>query len=433
MLQYYNALVSCALGDKDALFSAAMKDVSSNGKISPLLTYLITFIRHIMKRFPTKTLLQTRMLRLISAIFSNPKLNLSPKPYLSHLVTALLETILSRDPSNLGHVTCACSILSLALSRWATPVNQLKSQTLKHLREVGVVQGVAQYGAVTCLLLLGPEVLCETLQPWPAQLWAHMHRLTESRDMSSCLALSALSRAGTSIINHWLNKSSSKEWDPRIKTPRWEFYGEIYELYGDYIIPQLNLISRSIDSKNTKNQAKFTEPVGRLRLRKHRILSTSRNKVDGRTGQDSSSRSNSVLSVSENFEFLADMGVPSDIFDEPVTGMDFGDSLAENRPHYSQQSSVTSNNPRVMSRALKEMFPEGSPVRRPRGHTIRLPGLSATSRSRRMTIPGAETTRHPLVQWRHLVSGGRLGTKFRRADGNRIDKVFSYVDIIASI
>ena len=83
MLKYYNAVVSCALGDSDQLFSAAMKDVSSNGKISPLLTYLITFIRHIIKRFPTKTLLQTRMLRLISAIFSNPKLNLSPKPYLS--------------------------------------------------------------------------------------------------------------------------------------------------------------------------------------------------------------------------------------------------------------------------------------------------------------------------------------------------------------
>ena len=435
MLQYYNALVSCALGDSDPLFSAAMKDVSSNGKISPLLTHLITFIRHIIKRFPAKTLLQTRMLRLISAIFSNPKLNLSPKPYLSHLVTALLETILSRDPGNTGHVTFACSILSLALSRWATPVNQLKSQTLKHLREVGVVQGVAQYGAVTCLLLLGPEVLCETLQPWPAQLWAHMNSLTEPRDKSSCLALSALSRAGTSIINYWLDKTNSKDWDPRKKTPRWEFYGEMFEFYGDYIIPQLNLISRSFDNKIIKKQIRPTDPVGRLRIRKHRILSATRNKTDGRPGQASDDRTKSVLSVSENFEFLADMGVPSDIFDEPVTGMEFTDNLSENRPQYSQQSSVTSNNPlpRVMSRAVKEMFPESSPVRRPRGHTVRLPGLSATSRSRRMTVTAADTARPHLVTWRHLVSGGRLGTKCRRAEGNRIDKVFSYVDIIVSI
>ena len=146
LLQYYNALVSCALGASDHLFSVAMRDVSSNGKISPLLTYLITFIRHIMKRFQSKTLLQTRMLRLISAIFSNPHLNLSPKPYLSHLVTALLETILSKDPAAAPHVTFAGSVLSLALSRWATPVNQLKVQTLKHLRDVGLVPGPAQYG-----------------------------------------------------------------------------------------------------------------------------------------------------------------------------------------------------------------------------------------------------------------------------------------------
>ena len=428
--------MSCTLGDSDTLFSTAMRDVSSNGKISPLLTYLITFIRHIMKRFQTKTLLQTRMLRLISAIFSNPLLNLSPKPYLSHLVTALLETILSRDPGTWGHVTCASSILSLALSRWATPVNQLKCQTLKHLRDVGVVQGVAQYGAVTCLLLLGPEVICETLHPWPTQLWAHMDILAESRDQSSILALSVLRRAGASIINHWLDRS--RGWDPKIKTPSWEFYGAIYKFYGDSIIPLLKLMSKSFD-KNKKKLMKPTEPFGKLRIRKHRILSTSRSKADGRaSGHDSSNRSDSVLSVSENFEFLADMGVPSDIFDEPVTGMDFTDSLSESRPQYSQQSSVTSNNPmtRVMSRALKEVFPESSPVRRPRGHTIKLPGLSATCRSRRMTMTGAEAGlagRGHGIQWRHLVSGGRLGAKFRRADENRIDKIFSYVDILASI
>ena len=98
---------------------------------------------------------------------------------------------------------------------------------------------------------------------------------------------------------------------------------------------------------------------------------------------------------------------------------------------------MTSNNtmPRVMSRAVKEMFPDVSLVRlSPRGHTVRLPGLSATPRGRGRTQTSApETPRPQLVQWRHLVSGGRMGTKFRRADGNKIDKVFSYVDIIASI
>ena len=53
-----------------------------------------------------------------------------------------------------------------------------------------------------------------------------------------------------------------------------------------------------------------------------------------------------------------------------------------------------------------------------------------------MTMTGAEAGlagRGHGIQWRHLVSGGRLGAKFRRADENRIDKIFSYVDILASI
>ena len=108
MLQYYNAVVTCTLGESENLCAKMMRDVSSNSKISPLLTYIITFIRHVMKRFQNKTKLQTRMLRLISAIFSNPHLNLSPKPYLSHLVTALLETVLC---NNISAVTQADWVL----------------------------------------------------------------------------------------------------------------------------------------------------------------------------------------------------------------------------------------------------------------------------------------------------------------------------------
>ena len=98
--QYYRAVVTNTLGDSEQLCVTILRDVASKGKIAPLLPYLITFIRQAMKRFPTKSLLQTRMLRLISAIFSNPQLNLSPKPYLSHLVTALLTTVLCQDVSS---------------------------------------------------------------------------------------------------------------------------------------------------------------------------------------------------------------------------------------------------------------------------------------------------------------------------------------------
>jgi hypothetical protein len=69
--------------------------------------------------------------RLISALFSNPYLNLAPKPYLSYLVSTLLSSIIleRRDksaPPVLDHVDLAAGVLSQTLRRWATPVNQLR-------------------------------------------------------------------------------------------------------------------------------------------------------------------------------------------------------------------------------------------------------------------------------------------------------------------
>ena len=69
--------------------------------------------------------------RLISAVFSNPHLNLAPKPYLSYLVSTLLSSIIleRRDksaPPVLDHVDLAAGVLSHTLQRWATPVNQLR-------------------------------------------------------------------------------------------------------------------------------------------------------------------------------------------------------------------------------------------------------------------------------------------------------------------
>ena len=50
-----------------------------------------------------------------------------------------------------------------------------------------------------------------------------------------------------------------------------------------------------------------------MRIRKRGLLSGARQKCDARPGEEAEP----VLSAMHNFEILADMGVPSDIFDEP--------------------------------------------------------------------------------------------------------------------
>ena len=130
LIQYYTSLVSCLLGDSELLCSTILKDVRTNPKLAPLIPYLVTFIRQGLKRFPNKPQLNTRILRLLSSLFYNPYLNLSPKPHLSHLVTALLTTILG-GAATMDLVPLCASILSLALDRWATTVNQLQVQKMR--------------------------------------------------------------------------------------------------------------------------------------------------------------------------------------------------------------------------------------------------------------------------------------------------------------
>ena len=125
LIQYYTSLVSCVLGDSELLCSTILKDVRTNPKLAPLIPYLVTFIRQGLKRYPNKPQLNIRILRLLASLFHNPHLNLSPKPHLSHLVTALLTTILG-GAATTDLVPLCASILSLALDRWATTVNQLQ-------------------------------------------------------------------------------------------------------------------------------------------------------------------------------------------------------------------------------------------------------------------------------------------------------------------
>ena len=321
--QYYRAVVTHTLGDSEELCVTILRDIASNGKIAPLLPYLITFIRQAMKRFPVKSLLQTRMLRLISAIFSNPQLNLSPKPYLSHLVTALLTTVLCQDVSSVDHVTLASTILSLALSRWATPVNQLKCQTLKHLKDFVTSergQGWAQYGALSCLILLGPELVTDTLTPWPPQLWTHLETLSSQQTEVSCLQWAAIRRAGACIINHWIEGSGSDQ--------NWSLYQDLYQNFSDSLVPQIKLIEPGHCSNippPSRKVIRYSDTFGRIKFRK--FSSNSKRKASQVQSEDpGGSNIEPILTASQNFDILADMGVPSDIFEPGNVLIEFTNS-----------------------------------------------------------------------------------------------------------
>jgi len=213
LLKYYQALTNIILGDSEELFRMIISDVRTNPKIGSLLPWLVSFIRNGMQRHCENKTLMFRLLSLLQAVFSNSSLNLSPKPYLSHLVTALLSSLIvdrSGGPggaqgggaqhrliqtntiTNVDHVQQTSQILRQVLDRWATPVNQLGPQTHNALRiylKDPNWSHSSHYGVLSAMIALGPRVLDEFLVP---QLEAYILRIAEQMQQATNTANTAV-------------------------------------------------------------------------------------------------------------------------------------------------------------------------------------------------------------------------------------------------
>jgi len=433
LVQYYNALVTHVLGDSEPLCTTILSDIRSNTKLAPILPYLVTFIRQGMKKYPNKPQLTIRLLRLMSALFSNPHLNLSPKPYLSHLVTALLTTILAQDPAyfSVEHISLTASILSLALSRWATPVNQLRCQTLKHLREFVSPERFgmsphAQYGALTSLTLLGSDTLCESLTPWPRTLWDQLEHLSyQHQEGMVSLLWAAIRRAGATILNHWLEQDGHC-------SPCWQLYGDLYSYFGPSLLQEVRLFWPGYCTSTMARQGKLGDTHGRMRLRKLKVISRQKGELRPEEMGEDRDKLQPMLTASQNFDYLADMGVPSDIF-EPVSDLDRRDNMMDmNMEQQYKQPSYS------LSYRVLEMFPHTKAIRpRPSTILIQLPLCRQWPQERlRQTKLGSShgrgAAKQSVVPWRQVVCGGRVGTGHRRRDGGKIEKLPNYIDIFAS-
>ena len=60
-----------------------LSDVKTNSKIGALVPFIVSFIANGMQKHSENQVLIKRLLCLCEALFLNPHLNLSPKPYVS--------------------------------------------------------------------------------------------------------------------------------------------------------------------------------------------------------------------------------------------------------------------------------------------------------------------------------------------------------------
>jgi transcription initiation factor TFIID subunit 6 len=98
LMQYYSTIISVTLGDSEVMMNTITKDLEVNTNIGTLLPFIVSFIRTGMQKHCENKVLMRRLLCLLQSLFSNSSLNLSPKPYLSHLVTALLSSLIVDRP-----------------------------------------------------------------------------------------------------------------------------------------------------------------------------------------------------------------------------------------------------------------------------------------------------------------------------------------------
>ncbi|TRY71984.1 hypothetical protein TCAL_03953 [Tigriopus californicus] len=364
LMQYYQATTAAILGTSEATLSTLLEDIKSNPKISPLLPFFISFIRTGIQKHADDKLFTTRILDLIQALFTNPYLNFSPKPYLSHLVTALLSTLITdrRAPHNrpngelpnnvsdihsndlnFEHVSTAARILKHVLDKWSTSVNQLAVQTHKALKDSLMdekTSSPSQYGALYALYTLFKSDFEPILSIYIRRLDAEM---TESSRDPLKLRLYSLARDFALVILRRQNKLGEGQSDGS------RLYQEFYEYFGDSLamfplvpVPQVNLPKADL--------------IGKLKVKKLDGLK------NGAVIQSFSPvTSSSSYNQGTDFQYFANCEVPMDIFEN--------DSL-ENQVPQSSSSSTTPTNSKRLSNRMNTWFEVDTECKPDRGQII---------------------------------------------------------------
>lgn len=194
---------------------------------------------------------------------------------LSHLVTALLSILKSDKRDN--HLEHAAQVLRMALTKWATPVNQLKHQTHKALREYlndPKSSWASQFGTLTALCHLGPEVLIECVLPQMDRYLTSIEAKLSFQGLSSkeedCknwlqTLHGTLLLASRSILDHLAKQSTCHD-------AILEVYAMMFKHFGDALFfsqssPSIPTLSQTTGTLKSCSSSALSESPSRLKIR----------------------------------------------------------------------------------------------------------------------------------------------------------------------
>eukprot|EP00088_Acartia_fossae_P013560 TRINITY_DN17158_c0_g1_i6.p1 TRINITY_DN17158_c0_g1~~TRINITY_DN17158_c0_g1_i6.p1 ORF type:complete len:638 (-),score=162.26 TRINITY_DN17158_c0_g1_i6:538-2451(-) len=447
--QFYSTLTSHIVGESQQLCLMAVQELRRNARLTPLLPYLVTFARWcLITKYKDNPVITARIIRLISALISNPHVNLTPKPYLSCLVSALLAFLIKERGegalASLEHLQLAASVLCDALQRWATPTNQLSFQTLRALTENCQNDLThSQLGALTALHTLGPKIIQNSMSPvyekLLASLWKSFHKINSRPGPGAIVkinfgnqSLGILRLIGIDLIKHWMQ--TKREGDVNIVN----LYNLLKSYFGDSIIlcERYTCTSQELPTSPTPSSPRRKLPRAKVKLRllKKLNVSSSGGTSFGMGGVDEGGSSQDkrfyrptappTQQQSDAFNFLAHMGMPSDIFEPGGGGVVCGGSIGAATTTTVGQFSSTGGGGGggtaavaavgkplkiMLSKSVMNYFPESRPVKfSPISLKLNVPSCRQIKSKWQNKMLLAASSKEKTVPWKHLLAASKL-------------------------
>ncbi|KAL5008417.1 hypothetical protein ScPMuIL_013998 [Solemya velum] len=207
---YYDNVTNAILGFDEEVMKVALGDLRSNPQIVPLLPFFVNFVSNGVKKVSHDISQLTKLLHTVKALINNPNLYLEPHPYLSLLVKGVMYCVTeplaaSINPTNDHWVLrdYAARLLGQIVHCWSSPVNHLRYNTVKTMKEVlydHTKPFCSHYGAVMGLLSLGYQCLEDVLVPHLSSYWPHLSSVLEDPCSGSALARSDASKVYGAIL-----------------------------------------------------------------------------------------------------------------------------------------------------------------------------------------------------------------------------------------
>lgn len=209
LMDYFNYIVTCILGEDKVLRHESLSDLKNNSKISPLLSYFVNFVSNV--KAVSHDLEQLfNLLQTVSALVSNPYVNLMGylKPMTSSVLYCVLESLTaSINPLNdhWGLRDYGGRLLAFIIQKYGpqnTEIAEYIKSSIKNILLDTTRPLCSHYGAIVTINSLGISAIKTVLCPNLLKYYTSSLKIIEENTDSNNLQLKEDAYKVVGVILH---------------------------------------------------------------------------------------------------------------------------------------------------------------------------------------------------------------------------------------